>query len=71
MLIVEGVFEHHVHHEDIMQIRMVDIVCPDAVEGLGRSIVNRGMGKMAGGRAGDGGRKCGRQGTQKGGFTNT
>ena len=54
MLIVEGVFEHHVYHEDIMQIRVVDIVRPDAVEGPGRSIVNRGMGKMAGRRAGNG-----------------
>ena len=54
MLIVEGVFEHHIHHEDIVQIRVVDIVHPDAVEGLGRSIVNRGMGKMVGGQAGDG-----------------
>ena len=54
MLIVEGVFKHHVYHEDIVQIRVVDIVHPDAVEGLGRSIVNRGMGKMAGRQAGDG-----------------
>ena len=51
VLIVEGVFKHHVHHEDIVQIRVVDIVRPDAVEGPGRSIINRGMGKMAGGWA--------------------